>query len=187
MLLRRLGLILALGSAAFTVHAGNLDINLGSNAAYIDYAASLTNTGLQGDLGYLHHTDRADIGGVGLQLVGNASPVGSPLIFAVGGKLLFISPKQFSGNGAVLGLGGNFSYTWPSYNRFLIGGELYYAPSIVSFNNADHYLQYGVRAGYEILRNAQVYIGYRHVSAAFTRTSDITLDSTFLVGLSLTF
>ena len=188
MLLRTAGLFVALTLAAFAAHASNLDVNLGSNAASINFATNLTNTGLEGDIGYLHHTDSVDIGSAGLLVVGNSNPVGSPFIFGVGGKLFFISPKQSSGNGTVLGLGGHFNYTWPTYNRFTIGGELYFAPKIVSFNNADRFLQYGVNAGYEILHNAELYVGWRHVSAAFTGSNgNVTLDSTFMVGLNLSF
>jgi YfaZ precursor len=187
MLLRSTGLLAALTVTAFATHANNLDINLGSNAVAVNYSAGLTNTGLEGDIGYLHHTDSVDIGDVGLQVVGDSNPAGSPFIFAVGGKLFLINPKQNYGNGTVLGLGGRFNYTWPTYNRFQIGGELYYAPSIVSFNNADSYLQFGVNAGYEILRNAELYVGYRHISASFTHTGTLTLDSTFMVGLNLSF
>lgn len=190
MILRNACLFVVLATIAVAAQANNLDINLGSNAAAVNFSTSLTSTGLEGDLGYLHHTNQVDIGSAGLMVVGDANPAGSPLIFAVGGKLFFISPKQNNlGNGTVLGLGGRFNYTWPSYNRFKIGGELYYAPSITSFNNADRYLQYSVNAGYEILHNAELYVGYRHISAAFNNpnTSTLTLDSTFMVGLNLTF
>src|SRR5690348_17790992 len=44
-----------------------------------------------------------DIGAVGLDLVGNASPVGSPLIFGVGAKFFFISPKGGVSNGSAVG------------------------------------------------------------------------------------
>ncbi|MGH8372644.1 MAG: YfaZ family outer membrane protein [Gammaproteobacteria bacterium] len=183
----RAGLFALLAVLTFGANADNLDVNLGSNAAMVSYSANLTNSGLEGSLGYLHHTDSVDIGSVGLGLVGNASPVGSPLLFGVGGKALFISPKYGSENGVAIGLGAHFHYVWPSYNRFAIGGELYYAPSIVSFNHADRYLEFGVRAGYSVLRNAEIYVGYRHVSAAFTNTSNVTLDNTFMAGLTLTF
>ena len=187
MLYRRAGLFALLTALAFGANADNLDFNLGSNAAMVAYSASLTNTGLEGSVGYLHHTSSVDIGSVGLGLVGNASPVGSPLLFGIGGKFVVISPKNGASNGVAVGLGAHFHYVWPSYNRFAIGGELYYAPSIVSFNNADRYMEFGVRAGYSVLRNAEVYVGYRHVSAAFTGTGTITLDNTFMAGLSLTF
>ncbi|MDE2234053.1 MAG: hypothetical protein KGL13_00990 [Gammaproteobacteria bacterium] len=187
MIIRSAGLFLALAATAFAVQANNLDINLGSNAAAVNFSTNLTSTGLEADAGYLHHTSQVDIGNVGLQVVGDSNPAGSPFIFAVGGKVFFISPKQNYGNGTVLGLGGHFNYTWPTYNRFIIGGELYYAPSIVSFNNADRYLEFGVNAGYEILHNAELYVGYRHISAAFTHTGTLTLDSTFMVGFNLSF
>ncbi|HET7922418.1 MAG TPA: YfaZ family outer membrane protein [Gammaproteobacteria bacterium] len=184
---RGAGLFVVLMGLAFGASAGNLDVNLGSDAAQVNYSANLTPSGLEGGLGYLHHTDRVDVANLGLGLVGNASPVGSPLLFGVGGKLLFINPVNSSYNGVAVGLGAHFHYVWPSYNRFALGGEIYYAPSIVSFNQADRYLEFSVRAGYSVLRNAEVYIGYRHVSAAFTGTTSLTLDNTFMAGLSLTF
>jgi len=69
----------------------------------------------------------------------------------------------------------------------VLGGELYYAPNIVSFQNVDHYMQVSVRAGYEVLRNADVYVGYRHVSASFDGSQGVTLDSSFVLGMNLTF
>ena len=186
MLNRCAALFALLVAATFGAQANNLDFNLGGNAVAVDYSASLTNTGLEGSLGYIHHTSKVDIGSLGLGLVGNASPVGSPMIFKVGGKLVLISPKN-GNNGTALALGANFHYVWPSYNRFAIGGEFYYAPNIVSFRNTDRYMEFGVRAGYSILRNAEVYVGYRHISAAFAGTGNLTLDNTFMAGLSLTF
>lgn len=183
----RAGLFIILAATAFSTRAANLDFNLASNALDVDYTANLTDSGLEGDLSYLHHSDRVDIGAVGLDLVGNASPVGSPLIFGVGAKFFFISPKGGVSNGSAIGVGGHFRYTWPDYNRFVLGGELYYAPSIVSFQNVDHYLQYGVKASYEVLRNADVYVGYRHVSASFNGSGNVALDSSFMVGMNLTF
>ncbi|HSC48301.1 MAG TPA: YfaZ family outer membrane protein [Gammaproteobacteria bacterium] len=187
MRLQRAGVFLVLASAAFATQAANIDFNLGSNAAAVDFSTNLTDSGLVGDLGYLHHTDRVDVLDAGLALNGNASPVGSPLIFNVGAKAFFISPKNVNENGLAIGVGANFRYTWPTYNRFAIGGELYYAPSIVSFRNTDRYLQAGVRAAYQVLRNADLYVGYRYVSAAFGGSSNITLDSSLMVGMSLTF
>ena len=183
----RAGLFIILAATAFSTRAANLDFNLASNALDVDYTANLTDSGLEGDLSYLHHSDRVDIGAVGLDLVGNASPVGSPLIFGVGAKFFFISPKGGVSNGSAVGVGGHFRYTWPTYNRFAIGGELYYAPNIVSFRNTDRYLQTSVRGAYQILRNADIYVGYRYITAAFGGGPSVTLDSSIIVGMSLTF
>ncbi|MGE5626416.1 MAG: YfaZ family outer membrane protein [Bacillota bacterium] len=183
----RLSLFLVLASLAFAGRAANIDFNLASNAVAADFTANLTETGLEGDLGFMHHSDRADVADAGLDLTGNASPVGSPLIFGVGAKAFYISPKNFNENGLAVGVGAHFRYTWPTYNRFAVGGELYYAPNIVSFRNTDRYLQTGVRAAYQILRNADVYVGYRYITASFGGGSSMTLDSSVVVGMSLTF
>jgi hypothetical protein len=188
MRLHRAGLFLVLASAAFAAQGANLDFNLASNAAAVDFSTNLTDSGLEAGLGYLHHTDRVDVIDASLDLTGNASPVGSPLIFGVGGKFFFISPKQAGlDNGEALGVGAHFRYTWPTFNRFALGGELYFAPSIVSFQSVDRYWQGRLTANYQVLRTADVYVGYRYVSAAFDGSSNITLDSSIIVGMSLTF
>jgi len=88
-----IALFLMLAAAASAAQSANLDFNLATNAAAVDYTANLTDTGLEGDLSYLHHTDKVDIAAAGVDLTGNASPVGEPLIFGVGGKLFYIDPK----------------------------------------------------------------------------------------------
>lgn len=183
----RMALCVVLASFGLAGHAANVDFNLASNAVAADFTANLTETGLEGDLGFMHHSDRADVADVGLDLSGNASPVGSPLIFGIGAKAFAISPKNLNENGLAVGVGGHFRWTWPTYNRFAVGGELYYAPNIVSFRNTDRYLQASVRGAYQVLRNADVYVGYRYITAAFAGVSSVTLDSSVVVGMSLTF
>ena len=184
---QRTALFLLLSGAVAAAQGANLDFNLASNAAAVDYTANLTESGLEGDLLYLHHTNKVDVGAAGVDLVGNASPVGSPLLFGVGAKLFYINPKGGQGSGSALGVGAHVRYTWPTYNRFALGGQLWYAPNIVSFQNVSHFMLVSVDAGYEVLRNADVYVGYRHVTGSFNGSQDVTLDTSFMLGLSLTF
>ena len=100
MRLLRATLFLALASAACVAQGANLDFNLASNAVGADFSTNLTDTGLEGSLGFMHHSDRADVMDAGLDLVGNASPVGSPLIFGVGAKFFYIAPEHIN-NGEV--------------------------------------------------------------------------------------
>ena len=183
----RITLFLLLAATAFSARAANLDFNLGSNAAAIDYTVGLSDGGLEGDLYFLHHTDQVDIGAAGLDVIGNASPVGSPVLFGIGGKVFAVNPKGGLGDGTAAAIGFHFKYTWPTYNRFMVGGGLYYAPNIVSFQNVDRFMFVEVKAGYEVLRNADIYAGYRHVSAAFDGGPNATLDNTFMLGMNLTF
>jgi hypothetical protein len=187
MRLHRIALFLALASAVCGAQAADtLDFNLASNAVAADFSTSLTETGVEGSLGFLHHTDRVDLFDAGLDVVGNASPVGSPLIFGVGGKFFYISPKG-EDNGEALAIGAHFRYTWPYFNRFAIAGELYYAPNIVAFQSADRFWEGRLTANYQILRNADAYMGYRYVSASFDGRPSATLDSSVILGISLTF
>lgn len=185
---QRTALFLLLSAATVAAQgANNLDFNLASNAAAVDFTANLTESGLEGDLLYIHHTNKVDIGAAGLDLVGNASPVGSPLLFGVGAKVFFINPKAGEGSGSAVGVGAHVRYTWPTYNRFVLGGQLYYAPNIVSFQNVSHFMLASVDAGYEVLRNADVYVGYRYVTGSFNGSPSVTLDTSFMVGMNLTF
>ncbi|HEY1774441.1 MAG TPA: YfaZ family outer membrane protein [Gammaproteobacteria bacterium] len=182
----RVALFLGLATAACTAQGANLDFNLASNAVAAEFSTNLTDTGLEGSLGFLHHSDRVDLFDAGADLVGNASPVGSPLIFGVGGKFFYISPNGVD-NGEALAVGAHFRYTWPYFNRFAVGGELYYAPNIVAFQSADRFWEGRLTANYQILRNADAYVGYRYVSAAFNDGSNMTLDSSIIVGIALSF
>ncbi|HEY4126874.1 MAG TPA: YfaZ family outer membrane protein [Gammaproteobacteria bacterium] len=183
----RIALFLALTAAASAAQASNtLDFNLASNAVAADFSTSLTDTGVEGSLGFLHHTDRVDLFDAGLDVVGNASPVGSPLIFGVGGKFFYINPKD-KDNGEALAIGAHFRYTWPYFNRFAIAGELYYAPNIVAFQSADRFWEGRLTANYQILRNADAYVGYRYVSASFNSGPSTTLDSSVILGINVTF
>src|SRR5579871_4348970 len=111
MRLSRAALFLVLAAVAGSVGAANLDFNLASNAVGADFSNNLTDTGLEWTAGFVHHKNRADVGDVGVDLVGNASPVGAPLIFGVGGKFFYIAPNGIN-NGEALGVGGHFRYTW---------------------------------------------------------------------------
>lgn len=186
MRLTRAALFLVLAAAAGSAGAANLDFNLASNAVEADFSSNLTDTGLEWTAGYLHHSDRADVGDVGLDLVGNASPAGSPLIFGLGGKFFYVAPNHID-NGEALGVGAHARYTWPYFNRFAIAGELYYAPSIVSFQNVDRFWEGRLTLNYQVLRQGDVYIGYRRVEAAFGNGPSAVLDSSFIVGMSLNF
>ena len=186
MRLTRAVLFLVLAAAAGSAAASDLDFNLASNAVGADFSSNLTDTGLEWTAGFVHHKDRADVGDVGIDLVGNASPVGAPLVFGIGGKFFYIAPNG-SSNGEALGVGGHFRYTWPYFNRFAIGGELYYAPNIVSFQNVDRFMEARVTANYQVLRNADAYVGYRYMTAAVSGGPNVTLDSSIIVGMSLSF
>jgi hypothetical protein len=183
----RLAAIAALALLGTTAWAGSLDLNLSGSAARIEYAQAVTPSGLEGDVSYMHNQDEGDVAGIGLHLVDLANSGSDPLQVGVGGRLFFINPKGPNSNGTALGVGGFVRYTLPQYNRVALSGHAYFAPSIVSFGDADRFFEYAFRVEYNVLRQANVYVGYRHVSADFAGLPTLTMDTGLHVGLRITF
>lgn len=189
----RLFLIAALGLLAGTARAGSLDLNLGSDAFYGAYATAATNSGLEFDVSYLHHEEDnepdRDIAGLGLHLVDDAAQGETPFRVGVGARLFYLDATV--ADGGALAIGGHLRYSIPQYNRFAIGGHAYFAPDVTSFGDAEKYVQFGITAEYEILRQANVYLGYRRARAEYNfglaGSDEVTMDSGVHFGFRLFF
>lgn len=179
--------------------ASSLDLNLSDDAVFARFATPINNTGLEADVSFLHHEEDGEpdrnIAAVGFHLVADAAQGVTPFQVGIGAKLFFLDATVVEGG--ALGVGGHVRYTFPSYNRFAIAGNLYYAPDITSFGDTTKYLQFGIRAEYEILRQANVYLGYRRATAEFDFTDagtpglpgedDVTLTDGVFFGFSILF
>ncbi len=178
-------LILAAVSPAVT--AAGLDLNVSNDAARVTGEFDLSNN-LRVDGSFFHHQDNGNVLGAGLHLTGDASGGQSPVDAGLGGRLLYVdSDTRARDSGTVLALGAYAEYTFPEFDRFSVGGNVHYAPGVLSFGDVDDYLEYGAWAGYSVLRNGIVYLGYRRIEAGFDGTPDVTFDSGMHVGLKLRF
>lgn len=186
----RMTLTALLLSSSSLAMGGTLDLNLSGDAVRLDFATPMSASGLEADVSFLHHEEDngvdADIAGLGLHLVDDAAQNVNPFRVGIGAKLFFMDTEVL--DGGALGVGGFFRWTLPQYNRFALGGSVHFAPDVVSFGDAETFLAYTVRGEYEILRQANVYIGYRRVRAEFTGVPDkVTLDSGVHFGIRITF
>ena len=163
-----------------------IDLNVNNDAARIMAAFELSNNILV-DGSWFHNSDRGDVVGAGFHVTGDATGGRNPLKAGLGVRLLQVDPDIGSDDGTVLPIGGFVNYTLPEYDRFVVGGSLYYAPDVLSFGDATKYWEYNAWAGYSVLRNGLVYAGLRGIRADFENTSSITLDTGLHVGLRLEF
>lgn len=189
MILRRIASCLLLSCAMGTASAGSLDLNLSDDAVRLAFATPLA-SGLEADINFLHSEEDNrpdhDVASLGLHLVDDAAQGRTPFRVGVGAKVLFVDVNV--ADGGALAIGGHMRYTLPNYNRFAIGGDIYFAPDVTSFGDTEKYLEYTVRGEYEILRQANVYLGYRRIRAEFTDFSDdLTVDSGIHFGLRIAF
>lgn len=181
--------LVALGLAALapTAWSAGLDLNINNDAVRLAGDTALSNN-LVVDGAVFHHQDNGTILGAGLHLTGDASGGRSPVRAGLGGRLYYIdSDTRGKDSGGALGLGGYVQYTFPEFNRFSVGGSAHYAPGVVSFGDVDDYLEYDAWAGYSVLRDGIVYVGYRRIEAGFDGSPDVTFDTGLHVGIRLRF
>ena len=179
---------LALGLASgmvSTAQAAQLDVDLSDKAARIDYRFDLTDTGLTADLGLLHHKDDGDLLYAGIVLVGDATEAKEAFTAGLGLRLAALDANA-AGDGAALAIGGFLRYVFPDYNRFVIGGDAYIAPSVTSFGDLERYYEVSLRGEYRITKAAGLYVGAREVKGDFG-PGYATIDDGLYVGISLDF
>jgi hypothetical protein len=186
-MLRRCLPVLALLAFSPLAAATGLDLNVNSNALRLTMDFEVSNNIIV-DGSWLYHQDRGDVFGAGLHVTGAATGGRNPLQAGLGGRLLRVdSDVKGRDDGQVLPLGGFVSYTLPDYNRFAIGGSLYYAPDVLAFGDTNRYFEGNVWGAYSVLRNGQVYLGLRRVEAGFKNSPSVTFDTGIHAGLRLRF
>jgi hypothetical protein len=175
---------LAAGSAT----AGSVDFNLSNDAFRIGGAQQIAGNGLEVDGDWLYEDDNGNVFGLGLHLMDDANAGRGALDIGIGGKVFYVDFDDTSYDGGSLAIGGKFRYTWPTFNRFGIGGQLYYAPGVTSTGDIDSYLEAALRAEYLVLRNANAYIGLRTIRVGVEPTDETeTFESGLHVGIRLDF
>ena len=185
-MIHRLFLILLAGLVSLPCFAESLDLNLNDDAVRLVFAKDISSRKLRLDAGWLHHQDRGNVVNLGLQVVDFASTGANPVTAAIGLKLFYIDP-DFDLDGTALGLGGSLEYTLPNYNRIGFEGHLYFAPDVVTFGDVTEYLEVSVRARYNILRDADLYLGLRNVKSEFGGGSSFSIDTGFHAGIKIRF
>lgn len=171
--------------------ASELDLSVNDDAARLNYAWEAGANGLRLDLGFLHHQDRGEVIHAGLHLEGEASSGDNPVIGGLGGKVFYASPDRFGFDALVIGVGGYLRYTLPRYNRFNIYGHAYYAPDVLAFQDGKQYREIEARIGYNVLREADIFLGVRYANVEFDLdflgTPDVTMDNGLHLGIQLRF
>lgn len=169
--------------------SASFDINLSDKSVQGKYAmaiggSAVGRTELSFGLLYNDDDDSNYLGEVGLMVVDVAGSKAPGLELGVGGKLYFADATN--GDAVALGLGGHLRYKLTALPRMNFGAVGLYAPSIVSFADADNMYELGASIGYELLPTANVYVGYRHIRADFDKGAQ-SIDETMMLGLKMSF
>ncbi|MFT7409504.1 MAG: hypothetical protein ACI9EX_000075 [Oleispira sp.] len=141
---------------------GSLDLSLANDSARLGYDAAKVGSGLHISASIMHHEDDSDLLALGMHVVDMREP-NSPLYMGIGGKVFAFKSGDI--DGGALGVGGFFRYNISQAPGLSTAGYLYYAPSVVSFNDTEDLTDADIRIQYGLLPTARVYMGYRYSRA----------------------
>lgn len=187
MFLRR---ILALSLLAFstTVLADAFDVNLNDTSVQLQYRASMGHDTLgrsELHFGYLYADKNNSFGDLGILVQDEVGSNAPGVTIGVGLKGVIAKSQNF--NATALAIGGLVRFAPFTDTRFGIGGLVYLSPNIVTFGDADRFIETGVKLDYEVIPQAVVYLGYRKIKFNLQTASDGTLNEGVNVGVKMSF
>jgi len=174
--------------------ATDFDIALSAETASFELTADSGSVGAGGAdllLGLFFNEDSDVMGSLGMLAYG--VPAGEqPFTFGLGGKLYYASIDQPNSDVSALALGGTTQYHIPGNMPMILGAELYFAPGITSFQDADQLLDLRLRFSIDILPSAAAFIGYRLTAVDFVegrdeKEDDHDLDENIHLGIRIQF
>jgi len=190
-----LGRIVALSLliASSTVLADTVDITLRDTSVQLQYKTSMGRDALgkaEFHAGVLYVDKNNLLGDFGLLVkdeLGDKAPG-----FSVGVGLKGVI-AQVNGNTttdhnvSALALGAMVRYSPPTISRLGFVGQMYLSPNIITFGDADRYVETGARIEYEIIPQAVVYVGYRRIAFDLKSQPRATLDEGATLGVRMSF
>ncbi len=166
--------------------ADTLDVSLGGSTARGEYQGQFAQ---HQDLYYgghlLYHEDDGHVLGASLHVAGRSKATTLSQHTGIGGKLI-----QFDGgdpDGAAIAVGGYILHNLATANLLSVRGDLYYAPSVVTFGDGQSYFEFNLRMEYKLVNQASVYLGYRNIEVDFDKFGNKDIEESGHVGLIMHF
>jgi len=169
------------------VAADEIDLSFNTDAVRLVYKHALQANNLETEGGWLHDKDAGDVVHIGLNLASEASESATPVRAGLGGRLAYFNGDRHNQSGEALAIGGFVRYTVPQYNRIILGGQVYFAPDVLSFSHAKQFVDSRVRISYNVMREADVYLGARYVKGKFDKAKHARFDTGLHIGIDLRF
>lgn len=182
--------ILALVSNAAGAEA--IKATLGSDVARFSYATEAFGQQfgrLETEFGFLY-TDHDEavreddfLAHLGLQVRGES--LDFPVIVSVGGRLYYGEASRYDVSGVALG--GDMLLLPESWGGFGLGGFFYYAPSVVSFQDAEKIREWGVYASFQITPQASVMAGFQNIEVEIDGAGTAEIEDSGFFGVEIRF
>ena len=181
--------MVALG-VTLSTQAADFDIALSEETASLEMISDSDVIGMGGAdllLGLLFNEDDDYMGSLGLQAYGTPAGPEQPFSFGLGGKLYYARIDKPDADVSALALGVTTIYHIPDNMPMALSAELYFAPGITSFHDADQFLDFRARFSIDVLPSAAGFIGYRLTTVDFEAGGDRDLDENIHLGIRFQF
>ncbi|MDY6978582.1 MAG: hypothetical protein SV201_01770 [Pseudomonadota bacterium] len=188
--------IIVLALASSTASAEAIKAYLGSEAARFSYATEAFGQQfgrLETEFGVLF-TDHDEavreddfLTHVGLQVRGES--LDFPVIVSVGGRAYYGEASSYDISG--IGIGGDMLMLPESWGGFGLGAFFYYAPGVVSFQDAEKLREWGLFASFQITPQASIVAGIQNIEADIETapgvTSSVEIEDGSFFGIDIRF
>lgn len=174
-----------------SVQAAGLELDLSSESGEFTYLVNsrgVIDGGLDVGLSFFYNNREDIMLGANILSLGQQAKFGQPIQLGVGAKLYGGKLDDDREIGAI-GIGGRLGYIVPSqFSPVAIVAEVYFAPSVTSFGEAERLLELNTRVEVEITPTAMGFLGYRLTTVRMAGTEDdMELDDNLNVGVRFLF
>ena len=164
-----------------------VDLGLNSDALRLVYTYAMSESPVLLDGGWMYHSDNGNVVHVGVNLSDVASSGSKELVGGLGARVAYQKGDLTGQDGLAVPIGGFLMYTPARFNRFTLGFAAYFAPDVLSMGDSTRYQDYTLRFAYNVMRQADIYLGARYVRGDYKNASDAYYDTGMHVGLTLRF
>ena len=178
-----MALSLAMGAAPAL--ASDVDLGLTAESVKAQINVFDSRDDMQLGAGYTYHEGSRHIGNVDFHAQGRTALGNLPITAGLGVRLVGWDDDRL--DGGALALGGDATANIPDVPGLSVTGGLHYAPSILAFGNSDDMTSLEARVSYRIIRNAELFAGYRYLNTDLDGRKDLNLDEGLMAGMKLYF
>lgn len=177
--------VLITACAAMPAFAGDLDLSLTNHSARAQVNAMDSRAPIDFGAGYTYHTGSRNIFNLDFHAQGRTALGNLPATAGLGVRGIYFNDNGTKGGG--VGIGGFTTVNIPQVPGLSVGGSLHYAPNVLSFDAANHIWDFDGRVSYRVIRNGEVYAGYRYLSYEPEHGDNRVLDNGLMAGMKLYF
>ncbi|MFO7528166.1 MAG: YfaZ family outer membrane protein [Marinobacter sp.] len=177
--------LMALTLAAAPAFAGDVDLSLTSDSVKGQVNFFGVNNDTQLGAGYTYHEGSRHIMNVDFHAQGRTALGNLPTTAGIGVRGIGWDDDGL--DGGAIGIGGFATVNVPRVPGLSFTGGLHYAPDILAFGDSEDMTSVELRGSYRVIRNAEVFAGYRYLNTDLDAPfrGDVDLDEGVMAGIKI--